>query len=90
MIELDRETALWNPPRAELSESDLRHVEDEARLTVQSMRQSDDEAHALRLKSLKDTLTTIREGGEARLQAEKDSAAVRPTTIHAIPLFYHF
>lgn len=89
LIELDRETAQWNPPPAELSETDLRHVEEEAKLTVQSMRASDDEAHALRLQSLKDTLATIRKGGAARLQAEKDSAAVRPTTNHSIPVFDH-
>lgn len=78
-MDLDRDTAQWNPSLVELSESDLRRVEEEARLSVQSMRKSDDEAHALRLQSLKDTLTTIREGGATRLQAEKDAAAVSNT-----------
>lgn len=77
LIELDRATTQWHPPPVELSTNDLERVEEEAKVVVKSMRKSDDEAHAIRLQSLKDTLTTITEGGEARLKAEKDAAAVR-------------
>lgn len=40
------------------------------------MRADDDKVHASRLLNLKETLTTIREGGAARLKADKDAAAV--------------
>lgn len=76
-IELDRMTAQWDPPPPTLSEKELQQVEQDAKATVQSMRANEDEVHATRLQSLKDTLATIREGGAARLKAEKDAAAVR-------------
>lgn len=76
LIEIDRQMAEWIPPPVTLSESDLELVEKEAKSAVQSMRAGDDEAHATRIQSLRETLETIRDGGAARLQAEKDAAAV--------------
>lgn len=77
LIEVGRQAAEWTPPPATLNENDLRRVEEEAKAAVQRMRAEDDEAHATHLQSLKATLKTIREGGAARLKAEKDAAAVR-------------
>lgn len=68
---------LWEPPQVVLSESDLRLVREEAISAIQTIRTSENEAHASRVKALEETLVKIREGGTARLRAEKDAAAVR-------------
>lgn len=79
VIDFDLKMAAWTPPPATLDETDLRRVQNEAAAAVQSARAADgtDEAHAKRLEGLKETLDMIREGGAARLKAEKEAAAVR-------------
>lgn len=59
-----------------MSDDDLKRIEEKAKAAVTIMRAEDDEVHKTRRQSLKDTLTTIREGGAARLKAEKDAAVV--------------
>lgn len=76
LFALRQHTAQWTPPPAVLDEEDLRRAEEEALAAVTVMRAGDDKVHASRLLNLKETLSTIREGGAARLKADKDAAAV--------------
>ena len=76
LFDLRQKTAKWTPPPAVLHEDDIRRAEEEATAAVKLMRTGDDKDHASRLLNLKETLTTIREGGAARLKADKDAAAV--------------
>lgn len=76
LFDLRQQTAEWTPPPAVLHEDDLRRAEEEAAAAVKLMRAGDDKVHASRLLNLNETLTTIREGGAARLKADKDAAAV--------------
>ena len=76
LSELRHQTAEWIPPPVALHDHDLRRAEQEAAAAVKLMRASDDKVHASRLLNLKETLATIREGGAARLKADKDAAAV--------------
>lgn len=76
LFDLHQQTAQWTPPPAALDEDDQRRAEEEALAAVTVMRAGDDKVHASRLLNLKETLTTIREGGAARLKADKEAAAV--------------
>lgn len=66
----------WEPPAIVLTESDLREIDERAAASFREIRTREEEAHAGRVKALKDTLAKIREQGAARLQAQKDAAAV--------------
>lgn len=75
--------AAWTPPPATLDETDRRRVEEEAAAAVKSARAAgggggggEEEDHETRMEGLKETLKMIREGGAARLKAEKEAAAV--------------
>lgn len=82
LIDFDAQAAAWTPPPPTLDESDLRRAEQEADALVQrpgaAHPAGDDarEAHLARVAGLEETLATIVEGGEARLKAEREAAAV--------------
>lgn len=76
LFDLRQQTAQWTPPPVVLDEDDQRRAEEEALAAVTVMRAGDDKVHVSRLLNLKETLTTIREGGAARLKADKEAAAV--------------
>lgn len=80
LIDFDAQAAAWSPPPATLDENDLGRAEEEAVALVRrpGAAGGDDarETHLARVAGLEDTLATIVEGGEARLKAEREAAAV--------------